>query len=183
MQAQASLFQDNLRTPPTSPFVSYLMGHLYDGTCTRSTHAQASLCPSLSADLWKQGFVRMALMHGAPLVPAFCFGQAGTYSWIRPGPPLFSDAAVSWVASKLGFLPVYVYGYWFLPMPMRVRPGPIAVVRSFTMSLALVKPHAPRILCKSCDFLHALTYMRLSWVSIISSCMHSQVPPNVHWLK
>lgn len=68
-----------------------------------------------------QGFVRMALEHGAPLIPAFCFGQSGTFHWIRPGPPLFSDALVTWLASRLGFLPVYVYGYGFLPMPFRVR--------------------------------------------------------------
>lgn len=63
----------------------------------------------------------MALEHGASLIPAFCFGQSGTFHWIRPGPPLFSDAVVTWLASKLGFLPVYVYGYGFLPMPFRVR--------------------------------------------------------------
>lgn len=33
----------------------------------------------------RQGFVRMAIKHGAPIVPVFAFGQGKSYSWYRPG--------------------------------------------------------------------------------------------------
>eukprot|EP00884_Botryococcus_braunii_P010927 jgi/Botrbrau1/19836/Bobra.0124s0073.1 len=104
----------------------------------------------------RYGFVRMALEHGAPLVPAFCFGQTGTFHWIRPGPPFFSEAVVTWVASKLGFLPVYVYGYGFLPMPLRTRMRvvigrAIAVPKVEKPSHALIEEYLQRFIASMAD--------------------------------
>lgn len=33
----------------------------------------------------RTGFVKMAMQHGAALLPAFAFGQTDMYSWVKPG--------------------------------------------------------------------------------------------------
>lgn len=45
----------------------------------------------------RHGFVRMALKHGAPLVPVFAFGQSETFRWHRPKP----DTLVRWISRKV----------------------------------------------------------------------------------
>lgn len=51
-----------------------------------------------------QGFVRMAIQHGAALVPIFAFGQAASFTWYRPGPPYIPRKLVEWVSRKAGAL-------------------------------------------------------------------------------
>ena len=57
----------------------------------------------------------------ADLVPAFCFGQTLSYSWAKPGPPLFSEAAVAKFARLIGFLPLFMTGqrlFGIIPTPL-----------------------------------------------------------------
>ena len=77
----------------------------------------------------RRGFVRVALEHGAPLVPVFAFGQSDLFRYCRP----FLDfprglvPRKMWgrVARRIGFAPMLVWGVWGLPMPFRV---PITIV-------------------------------------------------------
>jgi hypothetical protein len=50
----------------------------------------------------RQGFVRMAICHGAQLVPAFAFNQGRSYSWLRPGPPFVPQWIVEWISRRAG---------------------------------------------------------------------------------
>lgn len=50
----------------------------------------------------RKGFIRIAMQNGSAVVPCFAFGQSGTYSWCRPGPPLVSDAFVQALSRKMG---------------------------------------------------------------------------------
>lgn len=50
----------------------------------------------------RRGFIRLAMQTGAHVVPCFAFGQTGTFSWFRPGPPLVSDASVQALSRRLG---------------------------------------------------------------------------------
>mmetsp|Transcript_11246 Transcript_11246/g.33439 ORF Transcript_11246/g.33439 Transcript_11246/m.33439 type:complete len:258 (+) Transcript_11246:65-838(+) len=65
----------------------------------------------------RRGFVRAALKRGAALVPVFAFGQGGSFSWLRPGPPLFPQAAVKWLSRHIGAVPLVIRGRWWTPMP------------------------------------------------------------------
>lgn len=60
----------------------------------------------------RKGFVRIALQHGAPLVPVFSFGQTNMYKWVRFGPPFLSSATMHKISRTIGFLPMWVYGKW-----------------------------------------------------------------------
>lgn len=66
------------------------------------------------------GFVRLAMNHGAPLVPAFAFGQTDTYSWVRPGPPYVPQRVVDFFRRVLGFVPLIMWGVWFSAVPYKV---------------------------------------------------------------
>lgn len=57
-----------------------------------------------------QGFVRMAIQHGAALVPIFAFGQAASFTWYRPGPPYVPRKLVEWVSRKAGALLFSMHG-------------------------------------------------------------------------
>lgn len=73
----------------------------------------------------RPGFVRLALQAGAPILPAFAFGQTRAYSFALPGPPLFSPRFVSTLARRLGAMPLLLWGAGGSPLPHRV---PIKVV-------------------------------------------------------
>lgn len=66
------------------------------------------------------GFVKLALQHGAHLLPAFAFGQSDTYSWYRPGPPLVPVRVVDAVRKVLGFVPLTMWGRFGTPVPHKV---------------------------------------------------------------
>jgi 2-acylglycerol O-acyltransferase 2 len=50
----------------------------------------------------RKGFIRIAMQCGSAVVPCFAFGQGGTYSWYRPGPPLLSDSFVQAMSRRIG---------------------------------------------------------------------------------
>lgn len=77
----------------------------------------------------RYGFVRMALEHGAPLVPVFAFGQSDLYSYCRPfldfPKGIISRGLWGKMARRMGFAPMLVWGVWGTPMPRRV---PLTIV-------------------------------------------------------
>ena len=56
------------------------------------------------------GFIRMAIKHGASLVPVFAVGQRDHYSWYRLPLPAF-------ISRKLGAAPIYMWGVIGSPIP------------------------------------------------------------------
>ncbi len=73
----------------------------------------------------RTGFVRLAVKHGAPLVPVFAFGQTRTYDWVRPGPPLVPNWLVERVSRTFGAVPIGMFGRYGSSMPHR---APMTVV-------------------------------------------------------
>jgi diacylglycerol O-acyltransferase 2, plant len=61
----------------------------------------------------RHGFVRLALEHGAPLVPVFAFGQTPQYGWVR-----LPFAAR--LARKIGWVPMLIWGAMGTPMPRKI---------------------------------------------------------------
>ena len=84
----------------------------------------------------RHGFVKLALEHGAPLVPVFAFGQSGMFSYCRPfldfPRNVVSLRVFGKVARRIGFAPMMVWGVWGTPMPHRV-PLTIVVGRPIEM--------------------------------------------------
>eukprot|EP00931_Biecheleriopsis_adriatica_P101332 TRINITY_DN76496_c0_g1_i1.p1 TRINITY_DN76496_c0_g1~~TRINITY_DN76496_c0_g1_i1.p1 ORF type:complete len:319 (+),score=52.72 TRINITY_DN76496_c0_g1_i1:55-1011(+) len=65
----------------------------------------------------RNGFVKLALNHGVPIVPVYCFGEAQMFYQSR-----FLFHVRSWVQRKLGVALVMPYGRWSLPgVPLPVR--------------------------------------------------------------
>ncbi|WIA15065.1 hypothetical protein OEZ85_001763 [Tetradesmus obliquus] len=73
----------------------------------------------------RKGFIRIAMQCGSPVVPCFAFGQGGTYSWYRPGPPLLSEAFVQAASRRMGMVPLALVGRWGTPAPIN---SPMTVV-------------------------------------------------------
>jgi len=80
------------------------------------------------------GFVRQALAAGAPLVPAFGFGQTAAFRWAHPLPlPPRARAAL---ARAIGFMPLWIHDGSYLPFPVRAarvtvvvgKPVPVPLV-------------------------------------------------------
>ena len=71
----------------------------------------------------RKGFVKLALAHGAPLVPAFCFGLEATMDASFPRGKIWEK-----IARKIGFLPLVYWGSpsWLPFTPP--RPAPLTVV-------------------------------------------------------
>lgn len=63
------------------------------------------------------GFVRQALVAGAPLVPAFGFGQTRMFKWGHPLP--LPRAARDALARAIGFMPLWIHDGSYLPFPVR----------------------------------------------------------------
>ncbi|GAQ87651.1 Diacylglycerol acyltransferase 2 [Klebsormidium nitens] len=68
----------------------------------------------------RTGFIRMAMEAGAPLVPAFCFGQTNTYRYWKPKGEWFAR-----LSRSLGFTPLFFWGWCGTPLPF---PEPMLLV-------------------------------------------------------
>lgn len=68
----------------------------------------------------RTGFVRIALNHGAHLLPVFAFGQSDLYSWWRPGPPFIPQSLVEAIRKRIGFMPLMMSGRFGTPIPHKV---------------------------------------------------------------
>ena len=78
-----------------------------------------------------KGFIRMALEHGASLVPILSFGEVQTMSNV------YLPSIQSWTLKHLGVgFPVLPYGRWFSPIPNSV---PITVIIGEPIHLDKVK--------------------------------------------
>ena len=59
-----------------------------------------------------EGFIRLALKHGAPLVPVYCFGETRIFDNVRLHP------IQDWFRNRARFAyPFLPYGRWWLPLP------------------------------------------------------------------
>ena len=74
----------------------------------------------------RTGFVRIALQEGAPIVPAFAFGQTSAYSFWVLGPPLLPKKIVNALARALRCMPLLMWGAWGSPVP-HARPLTVVV--------------------------------------------------------
>ncbi len=59
----------------------------------------------------RKGFVKMALEYGSPIVPVFTFNLDGSFGYI-----LTRGRLVAWLARMIGFLPLFFWGRYFIPM-------------------------------------------------------------------
>ncbi|CAE7477130.1 DGAT2 [Symbiodinium necroappetens] len=69
----------------------------------------------------RQGFVRLALQHGVPIVPVYVFGEAQLFKQSR-----ILMGFRSWVQRTLGVALVMPYGPW--GMPWQKYPDPVRIV-------------------------------------------------------
>eukprot|EP00435_Cladocopium_sp_Y103_P036375 s1742_g9.t1 len=78
----------------------------------------------------REGFVRLALQHGVPIVPVYVFGEAQLFQQSK-----FLFGLRSWIQKKLGIALVMPYGPFGLPFtkfpdPIRMVVGkPVAMPR------------------------------------------------------
>ena len=75
----------------------------------------------------RRGFVKMALRHGASLVPSFSFGEAGLYR--QPGPGLVRNILTE-VRKLIGIAPVIFFGRGLVQDAFGILPhkNPVTVV-------------------------------------------------------
>jgi 1-acyl-sn-glycerol-3-phosphate acyltransferase len=62
----------------------------------------------------RKGFVRMAIKHGVPLVPVYCFGATKMFKRLQL-------PALEYVSKLLRISICVFFGSWGLPMPFRQR--------------------------------------------------------------
>lgn len=64
----------------------------------------------------RTGFIRLAVKHGVPVVPTFCFGELEAVSAVSPLP----SAIAKWLRRNFRMSTTAFIGRWMLPMPHRV---------------------------------------------------------------
>jgi 2-acylglycerol O-acyltransferase 2 len=80
----------------------------------------------------RKGFVRLALRHGVPIAPAYCFGETDTYHTSR-----FALGLRQWLASRLTIaIPLAVGCSWLQPL----LPLPTALTLYVGKPLEVGKP-------------------------------------------
>jgi len=67
----------------------------------------------------RKGFIKLALQHGAHLVPVFHFGETELYNQIPNPPGSRTRRFQNWLKEKYGFFATYFWGRAFLPIPMK----------------------------------------------------------------
>jgi len=71
------------------------------------TAAASDVCLYLQK---RKGFIKLALVHGTPVIPTFVFGLDNAFDyWVPDSPTL--DA----LGRKLGMLPMVFWGLWGIP--------------------------------------------------------------------
>jgi 2-acylglycerol O-acyltransferase 2 len=96
----------------------------------------------------RSGFVRLALNHGVPLVPVYCFGEAQMYYQ-----SCFFMPFRRWVQRKLGVALVMPYGRWGIPGL------PLPVPLTYQVGKPIEMPKLPEATRTEVDEHHA-RYMR-----------------------
>lgn len=62
----------------------------------------------------RKGFVRMAIKHGVPIVPVYCFGSTKMFKRLQL-------PALEYISKVLRISICVFFGSWGLPMPFRQR--------------------------------------------------------------
>jgi len=83
----------------------------------------------------RKGFIKLALQHGANLVPMFTFGENEVYHPLPNSPGSLLWRYQKWMKAKIGFAPVYFPGRGYSPIPLRhelitVIGSPIEVIKN-----------------------------------------------------
>ena len=58
----------------------------------------------------RKGFLKLALLHGSPIIPVFCFNCDNSYQYWLP-----KSSLVNTIARKIGFLPLIFWGRFGIP--------------------------------------------------------------------
>eukprot|EP00979_Chaetoceros_neogracilis_P016631 scaffold8922_cov287-Chaetoceros_neogracile.AAC.15 len=67
----------------------------------------------------RKGFIKLALEKGTPIVPTFIFNLDGSYGYVMPRGML-----VNRIARKIGFLPLFFWGRFYIPFGI---PNPVNI--------------------------------------------------------
>jgi len=65
----------------------------------------------------RYGFVKIAIVTGAKLIPAYTFGQSRTYGYWRLGPPIVPRFVADWIGRTFSFAPIIFWGKFCTPIP------------------------------------------------------------------